>query len=110
LFFGTLSALMGGLIPLDELASLVNIGTLSAFILISVAVIVMRKTQPDLPRAFRCPGVPFIPILAIISCGVLILNLNGQTFIRFIIWLVIGMVIYFLYSRKNSLLNQDSEN
>lgn len=55
LFFGTLSALMGGLIPLDELASLVNIGTLSAFILISVAVIVMRKTQPDLPRAFRCP-------------------------------------------------------
>ncbi|AZH30352.1 amino acid permease [Paenibacillus sp. M-152] len=110
LFFGTFSALMGGLIPLDELASLVNIGTLSAFILISVAVIVMRKTQPDLPRAFRCPGVPFIPILAIISCGVLILNLNGQTFIRFIIWLVIGIAVYFLYSRKNSLLNQDSEN
>lgn len=109
LFFGTLSALMGGLIPLDELASLVNIGTLSAFILISVAVIVMRKTQPDLPRAFRCPGVPYIPILAIVSCGVLILNLNGQTFIRFIIWLVIGMAVYFLYSRKNSLLNRDTE-
>lgn len=109
LFFGTLSALMGGLIPLDELASLVNIGTLSAFILISIAVIVMRKTQPDLPRAFRCPGVPYIPILAIVSCGVLILNLNGQTFIRFIIWLVIGMAIYFLYSRKNSLLNLDTE-
>lgn len=109
LFFGTLSALMGGLIPLDELASLVNIGTLSAFILISIAVIVMRKTQPDLPRAFRCPGVPYIPILAIVSCGVLILNLNGQTFIRFIIWLVIGMAIYFLYSRKNSLLNRDTE-
>lgn len=109
LFFGTLSALMGGLIPLDELASLVNIGTLSAFILISVAVIVMRKTQPDLPRAFRCPGVPYIPILAIVSCGVLILNLNGQTFIRFIIWLVIGMAVYFLYSRKNSLLNRNTE-
>ncbi|WP_068502044.1 amino acid permease [Paenibacillus kribbensis] len=109
LFFGTLSALMGGLIPLDELASLVNIGTLSAFILISVAVIVMRKTQPNLPRAFRCPGVPYIPILAIISCAVLILNLNGQTFIRFIIWLVIGLAVYFLYSRKNSLLNRDSE-
>ncbi|ASR46707.1 amino acid permease [Paenibacillus kribbensis] len=109
LFFGTLSALMGGLIPLDELASLVNIGTLSAFILISVAVIVMRKTQPNLPRAFRCPGVPYIPILAIISCAVLILNLNSQTFIRFIIWLVIGLVVYFLYSRKNSLLNHDHE-
>ncbi|WP_179032946.1 amino acid permease [Paenibacillus kribbensis] len=109
LFFGTLSALMGGLIPLDELASLVNIGTLSAFILISVAVIVMRKTQPNLPRAFRCPGVPYIPILAIISCAVLILNLNSQTFIRFIIWLVIGLAVYFLYSRKNSLLNRDPE-
>ncbi|EHS56986.1 amino acid permease [Paenibacillus sp. Aloe-11] len=109
LFFGTLSAFMGGLIPLDELASLVNIGTLSAFILISVAVIVMRKTQPDLPRAFRCPGVPYIPILAIISCAVLIFNLNGQTFIRFIIWLVIGLAVYFLYSRKNSLLNRDPE-
>ncbi len=109
LFFGTLSALMGGLIPLDELASLVNIGTLSAFILISVAVIVMRRTQPDLPRAFRCPGVPYIPILAIISCGALILNLHSQTFIRFLIWLVIGLAVYFLYSRKNSLLNHDSE-
>lgn len=107
-FFGTLSALMGGLISLDELASLVNIGTLSAFILISVAVIVMRKTQPNLPRAFRCPGVPYIPIMAIISCGVLIFNLGGQTFVRFIIWLVIGLAVYFLYSRKNSLLSGDS--
>jgi APA family basic amino acid/polyamine antiporter len=100
---------MGGLIPLNELASLVNIGTLSAFILISIAVIVMRKAQPDLPRAFRCPGVPYVPILAIISCGVLIYNLNTQTFIRFFIWLVIGLAVYFLYSRKNSLLNSDSQ-
>lgn len=106
LFFGTLSALMGGFIPLDELASLVNIGTLSAFILISVAVIVMRKTQPDLPRAFRCPAVPLIPILAILSCGLLIYKLGTITFVRFLIWLTIGLVVYFLYSRKHSELNK----
>ncbi|MGZ9698667.1 amino acid permease [Bacillus safensis] len=106
LFFGTLSALMGGFIPLDELASLVNIGTLSAFILISVAVIVMRKTQPDLPRAFRCPAVPLIPILAILSCGLLIYKLGAITFVRFLIWLAIGLIVYFLYSRKHSELNK----
>lgn len=105
-FFGILSALMGGFVPLDELAKLVNIGTLSAFILISIAVIVMRKTQPDLPRAFRCPAVPLVPILAVLFCGFLILNLGGETIMRFLIWLVIGLAVYFLYSRKHSKLGQ----
>lgn len=105
-FFGIMSALLGSLVPLDELAKLVNIGTLSAFVLISVAVIVLRKKQPDLPRAFKCPGVPVIPGLAILFCLFLILNLGWVTIVRFLVWLLIGMAIYFLYSRKHSKLNQ----
>lgn len=106
-FFGTMSALLGSLVPLDELAKLVNIGTLSAFVLISVAVIVLRKKQPDLLRAFKCPGVPVIPkVLAILFCLFLILNLGWVTIVRFLVWLLIGLVIYFLYSRKHSKLNQ----
>ncbi|MFT4401644.1 branched-chain amino acid transporter BcaP [Bacillus sp. SW14] len=105
-FFGTMSALLGSLVPLDELAKLVNIGTLSAFVLISVAVIVLRKKQPDLPRAFTCPGVPMIPGLAILFCLFLILNLGWVTIVRFLVWLLIGLAIYFLYSRKHSKLNQ----
>ncbi|MHA6488801.1 branched-chain amino acid transporter BcaP [Bacillus cabrialesii] len=105
-FFGTMSALLGSLVPLDELAKLVNIGTLSAFVLISVAVIVLRKKQPDLPRAFTCPGVPVIPGLAIVFCLFLILNLGWVTIVRFLVWLLIGLAIYFLYSRKHSKLNQ----
>ncbi|MCF2132655.1 amino acid permease, partial [Strepomyces sp. STD 3.1] len=101
-FFGTVAALVGALIPLDELAKLVNIGTLAAFILISIAVLVLRKTRPDMPRGFRCPAVPLVPILAILFCGFLISQLGSQTFIRFLIWLAIGVVIYFAYSRRNS--------
>lgn len=104
--FGLIAGLMGALISLDELAKLVNIGTLSAFVLVSVAVIVLRYKQPDLPRGFRCPAVPLIPILAILFCGFLILQLGAATWIRFIIWLLIGVVIYFAYSRKHSKLNE----
>ncbi|RAS79574.1 amino acid permease [Priestia endophytica] len=105
-FFGTVAALVGALIPLDELAKLVNIGTLAAFILISIAVLVLRKTRPDMSRGFRCPAVPLVPILAILFCGFLISQLGSQTFIRFLIWLAIGVVIYFAYSRRNSKLNE----
>ncbi|MDR7073101.1 amino acid transporter [Fictibacillus barbaricus] len=106
-FFGLVAGLMGALIPLNELAKLVNIGTLSAFVLVSVAVIVLRKTQPDLPRAFKCPAVPLIPILAIVFCGFLMSQLDGATWIRFIIWLLIGVVIYFGYSKRHSQLNKE---
>lgn len=99
--FGILSALLGSLVPLDELAKLVNIGTLAAFVLISVAVIVLRKKQPDLPRALNVRG-SFIPVLSILFCVFLIINLGATTIFRFFIWLIIGLVIYFLYSRKHS--------
>ncbi|WP_046180780.1 amino acid transporter [Domibacillus tundrae] len=105
-FFGLIAGLLGAFISLDELAKLINIGTLSAFILVSVAVIVLRVKQPDLPRAFRTPAVPLVPILAILFCGFLILQLGSETWIRFAIWLAIGVVIYFTYSKKRSKLNQ----
>jgi APA family basic amino acid/polyamine antiporter len=100
IFFG----LIGALVPLNVLAELINIGTLAAFSMVSIAVLVLRKTHPELPRAFRCPGVPVVPILAVASCLFLMLNLQGVTWAAFGIWLLIGMVVYFGYSRRNSKL------
>ncbi|WP_026677596.1 amino acid permease [Fictibacillus gelatini] len=108
-FFGLIAGLLGGFIPLNELAELVNIGTLSAFILISFSVIVLRKTQPDLKRSFRCPAVPLIPILSILFCGFLISQLAPATWLRFIIWLTIGFIVYFAYSRKHARLNVEKD-
>lgn len=101
---GVVIAVLAGFIPLEELAELVNIGTLFAFVLVSVAVVVLRRTQPDLPRSFRTPLVPFVPILAVLSCITLMLFLTVNTWARFLIWMAIGLVVYFLYSRKHSRL------
>ncbi|MBH8601085.1 amino acid permease [Thermoactinomyces sp. CICC 23799] len=103
---GTIAAFVGALLPLDKLAELVNIGTLFAFTVVSLGVIILRYTQPDLPRPFRCPGVPVIPAIAIFACLFLISNLAVFTWIAFAVWFVIGLIIYFTYSRKHSLLNQ----
>lgn len=103
---GVVSALMAAFVPLNELAEMVNIGTLSAFVLVSAAVIVMRRSNPDLPRAFRCPGVPYIPILAILFCLTLMLQLPAITWIRFVTWLIIGFAIYFLYGYRHSKMNE----
>ncbi|MGX9707872.1 amino acid permease [Laceyella tengchongensis] len=105
---GTIAAFIAALLPLQKLAELVNIGTLTAFTLVSVGVIVLRKTQPDLPRAFRCPGVPIIPLIAIGACLFLISKLAVVTWIAFGVWLLIGLLVYFTYSRKHSLLNNSS--
>ncbi len=105
---GIIFGLIAAIVPLGVLAELVNIGTLAAFSLVSVAVIVLRKTRPDLPRAFRCPGVPIVPALAIIFCLALMSFLSWHTWVAFAIWLVLGLVVYFGYARSRSLLNKPS--
>jgi APA family basic amino acid/polyamine antiporter len=101
---GIVIALIGGLVPLGTLAELVNIGTLAAFSLIAVAVIVLRRQQPDLPRKFHCPGVPYIPALAILFCVFLMAQLGALTWACFLIWLCIGLLVYFGYARSRALV------
>lgn len=104
-FFGIVTALAGGLINLNILSELVNIGTLTAFILVSAGILYMRRKQPDLKRGFRAPGVPFTPLLSIGFCLVLIAGLNWETWLRFLVWLAIGLTLYFTYGRKHSKIN-----
>ncbi|MHB9020281.1 MAG: amino acid permease [Halothiobacillus sp.] len=99
---GIAISLIAGLVPLGELAELVNIGTLAAFVLVCLGVIVLRMRQPDLPRPFKNPFGYTLPILGIISCGALMAFLPAITWLRFIVWLAIGMVIYFAYSYQHS--------
>jgi basic amino acid/polyamine antiporter, APA family len=101
LIVGVVVAVLAGLIPLAELAELVNIGTLFAFVLVSIGIVVLRKTRPELPRAFRVPFVPVIPILSVLACVVLMGFLTVETWLRFLVWMALGLVIYFLYSRRN---------
>lgn len=102
LITGGICALAGGFINLNVLSELVNIGTLTAFFLVSIAVIILRKTQPDLKRSFRAPFVPVLPIVAALFCLMLIAGLQWQTWLRFLVWLLIGVAVYFLYARHHS--------
>ena len=102
---GIVFGLIAAVVPLNILTELINIGTLAAFSLVAIAVIILRKKRPDLKRAFRCPGVPVIPALAVIFCVMLMTYLSWHTWVAFVIWMVIGLVIYFGYARKNSAMN-----
>jgi APA family basic amino acid/polyamine antiporter len=105
---GGIVALFAGLIPLNKLAELTNIGTLFAFSAVSLGILVLRKTQPNLKRGFKTPWVPVIPILAVIFCVYLMIQLSAFTWKGFVVWLVIGLVIYASYGYKNSKLNQNA--
>jgi APA family basic amino acid/polyamine antiporter len=89
---------------IDEMVDLTNIGTLFAFILVCVGILVLRRRDPDRPRAFRTPWSPVVPLLGVLSCVYLMLGLPWITWIRFALWLAVGLVIYFLYGRKRSAL------
>ncbi len=104
--FGILTAIIAALLPLSEIAKLVNIGTLFAFLIVNIGVIVLRRTQPDLERGFRVPFVPWFPIIGSLLCIYLMTKLELVTWYRFFGWLALGLVVYFLYGRTHSRLQR----
>ncbi|WP_025352667.1 amino acid permease [Nocardia nova] len=101
---GLVCAILAGFVNFGTLEEMVNIGTLFAFVLVSIGVIILRRTRPDLPRGFRVPLVPLVPILGVLACLWLMLNLSVETWLRFVIWMVIGLVVYFTYGVRHSVL------
>jgi basic amino acid/polyamine antiporter, APA family len=99
---GFLVGIPAGLWDIDTFAELTNIGTLFAFIIVAASVIVLRRKQPDRPRSFRVPLVPLLPALSIVCCLILMMGLPLLTWIRFVVWLAIGLVVYFVYSRHQT--------
>lgn len=106
---GCVAAVIAGFLPLDIIVQFLSIGTLFGFIVVSLSVIHLRKTMPDFKRIFKCPGVPFLPILSIICCLALLSRLHLKTWIGFVIWISIGFVVYFTYGRTHSLLQNENK-
>ncbi|WP_166628449.1 amino acid permease [Streptomyces sp. GC420] len=105
ILLGVLIAVLAGFTSLSELAELVNIGTLFAFVVVALGVVILRRTRPDLPRAFRTPLVPLVPVLSVAASLWLMLNLPAETWVRFGIWMALGFLVYFLYGRSHSRLH-----
>jgi APA family basic amino acid/polyamine antiporter len=99
---GVICALIAGAFPIALLGELVSIGTLLAFVIVSAGIIVLRRTNPEIPRPFRTPLVPIVPILGILICGYMMYSLPSDTWIRLIVWLIIGLLIYFFYGKAHS--------
>jgi APA family basic amino acid/polyamine antiporter len=99
---GTIAGIVGALTPIDDIGKMVNIGTLLAFVIVCISIIVLRRTDPDKERPFRTPWVPFIPMLGILFNGYMMVKLGWLNWARLVIWLVIGLVLYFTYGQKHS--------
>jgi APA family basic amino acid/polyamine antiporter len=106
LITGVAVAIIGGLVDLATLVNLVSIGTLFAFLLVSVGVVILRRSRPELPRSFRTPWVYAVATASVLLCLYLMLNLTGGTWVRFLVWMAIGLVVYFTYGYRNSRLGQ----
>ena len=104
---GTLVALAAGFTRVDVLEEMINIGTLSAFVMVSLGILVLRRKRPDLKPAFRVPFGPVIPIVSALLCTYLMFNLAIETWLYFVVWLAAGVLIYFAYGRRHSRLNDD---
>jgi basic amino acid/polyamine antiporter, APA family len=109
IIFAALIAVLAAFVPLTTIAELVNIGTLFAFVLVNIGVIILRRTRPDLERGFRVPLVPVFPIIGIGLCLYLMFELPGDTWLRFVVWMALGLVLYFVYGRRHSRLRLNPE-
>jgi len=109
LAIGAFVTVMAGFLPIDALLHLTNIGTLLAFVIVCAAVLIMRRTNPQAERPFRCPWVPFVPVMGILTCLLLMFSLPTANWWRLGAWLAIGLVIYFAYGRRHSVLQKDRD-
>jgi APA family basic amino acid/polyamine antiporter len=103
---GVFVAVFSAVANIDEIVQLTNIGTLFAFVLVAIGIIILRHREPDRPRPFRTPFVPAVPLLAVVCCGYLMFELPFVTWIRFVVWLAIGLVFYFMYGYSHSRLRR----
>ena len=103
---GVAVAIIAGFSDISVLEEMVNVGTLFAFVLVSIGVIVLRRTRPDLERSFKVPFMPVVPILSVLACLWLMINLTAITWVRFLVWMALGVIVYFVYGKQHSMVGR----